>query len=131
MACSGVDSHPELVARIHADYAAAGVDAITANTFRTQRRTLARVVDDSDFEDLAALGIISKLYFEGLVREVGSAPSDAVPRKPGIEEWLNTGQNPAGGEPAAPAAPVPVAAELPPPMAPSRWVFGSAARSPG
>jgi S-methylmethionine-dependent homocysteine/selenocysteine methylase len=36
-----LDSHPELVARIHADYAACGVDAITANTFRTQRRTLA------------------------------------------------------------------------------------------
>ena len=31
------------------------------------RRTLARVVDDSDFEDLAALGIISKLYFEGII----------------------------------------------------------------
>ena len=33
---------PELVEAIHADYAAAGVDALTANTFRTQRRTLAR-----------------------------------------------------------------------------------------
>ncbi len=33
---------PEVVAEIHADYAAAGVDALTANTFRTQRRTLAR-----------------------------------------------------------------------------------------
>src|SRR5215471_11597383 len=33
------------------------------------RRSLSRVVDDSDFEDLAALGIISKLYFEGLARE--------------------------------------------------------------
>jgi S-methylmethionine-dependent homocysteine/selenocysteine methylase len=29
-------------ARIHADYVACGVDAVTANTFRTQRRTLAR-----------------------------------------------------------------------------------------
>ncbi len=33
---------PELVEAIHADYAAAGVDALTANTFRTQRRTLSR-----------------------------------------------------------------------------------------
>jgi S-methylmethionine-dependent homocysteine/selenocysteine methylase len=33
---------PELVEAIHADYAAAGADAITANTFRTQRRTLSR-----------------------------------------------------------------------------------------
>jgi len=74
------------------------------------RRTLARVVDDSDFEDLAALGIISKLYFEGLVREVGAGPSGEIVRKPGIEEWLNTGPNPAGGEPApAPAPPPPEA----------------------
>jgi S-methylmethionine-dependent homocysteine/selenocysteine methylase len=33
---------PELLVQIHADYVAAGVDALTANTFRTQRRTLAR-----------------------------------------------------------------------------------------
>jgi S-methylmethionine-dependent homocysteine/selenocysteine methylase len=33
---------PELVAAIHADYVAAGADLITANSFRTQRRTLAR-----------------------------------------------------------------------------------------
>lgn len=78
------------------------------------RRTLARVVDDSDFEDLAALGIISKLYFEGLIREVGgAAPAADRPRKPGIEEWLNTGPRPVGGE--APSAPaVTPAATLPP-----------------
>jgi S-methylmethionine-dependent homocysteine/selenocysteine methylase len=35
-------SHPEVVREIHADYAAAGVELITANTFRTQARTLAR-----------------------------------------------------------------------------------------
>ncbi len=33
---------PALVERIHRDYAEAGAEAITANTFRTQRRTLAR-----------------------------------------------------------------------------------------
>ena len=33
---------PDVVEQIHADYAAAGADVITANTFRTQRRTLAR-----------------------------------------------------------------------------------------
>jgi S-methylmethionine-dependent homocysteine/selenocysteine methylase len=33
---------PDLVAAIHSDYAAAGADILTANTFRTQRRTLAR-----------------------------------------------------------------------------------------
>jgi S-methylmethionine-dependent homocysteine/selenocysteine methylase len=33
---------PELVEAIHWDYVAAGADLLTANTFRTQRRTLAR-----------------------------------------------------------------------------------------
>jgi len=36
-----LDSHPDLVLQIHVDYVASGVDVITANTFRTQRRTLA------------------------------------------------------------------------------------------
>src|SRR6266550_7326216 len=62
------------------------------------RRPLAKVVDDSDFEDLAALGIISKLYFEGLIRELGSPPTpvDESKKKPGIEEWLNIGPQPVG-----------------------------------
>jgi S-methylmethionine-dependent homocysteine/selenocysteine methylase len=33
---------PALVGRIHADYVEAGAELLTANTFRTQRRTLAR-----------------------------------------------------------------------------------------
>jgi S-methylmethionine-dependent homocysteine/selenocysteine methylase len=33
---------PQRVEAIHADYVAAGVEVLTANTFRTQRRTLAR-----------------------------------------------------------------------------------------
>src|SRR5690349_14039788 len=41
------------------------------------RRSLSRVVEDSDFEDLAALGIISKLYFEGLIVEGGGRSADA------------------------------------------------------
>jgi CheY-like chemotaxis protein len=59
-------------------------------------RTLARVVDDSEFEDLAALGIVSKLYFEGMIRESGSAVSQG--HKPAIGEWLNTSDAPLGGE---------------------------------
>lgn len=89
------------------------------------KRSLARVVDDSDFEDLAALGIVSKLYFEGLVREVGTPPVEPGdrPRKPGIEEWLNTGPAPAGGEAPAPPAvtpspPMPAVAPAVPPIAP-------------
>jgi CheY-like chemotaxis protein len=56
------------------------------------RRTLQRVVEDSEFEDLAALGIISKLYFEGLIKEAGT-PSTNGERslRPGIEEWLSAG----------------------------------------
>ncbi len=38
---AALDTHPELVTEIHADYVAAGADAVTANTFRTQRRALA------------------------------------------------------------------------------------------
>ena len=33
---------PEIVERIHRDYAAAGAEALTANTFRTHRRSLAK-----------------------------------------------------------------------------------------
>ncbi len=55
------------------------------------RRTLARVVEDSNFEDLAALGIICKLYFEGLIRELGSIPpeGEADAPRPAFEEWLS------------------------------------------
>lgn len=82
------------------------------------RRNLSRVVDDSDFEDLAALGIISKLYFEGLIKEIGAAPSEADrPKKPGIEEWLNTGPAPTGGEAAGPPSVTP-AATMPPAVPP-------------
>ncbi|MDP1825727.1 MAG: response regulator [Archangium sp.] len=82
------------------------------------RRNLSRVVDDSDFEDLAALGIISKLYFEGLIKEVGAPPAEADrPRKPGIEEWLNTGPAPTGGEAVGPPSVTP-AGTLPPAVPP-------------
>ncbi len=78
------------------------------------RRNLSRVVDDSDFEDLAALGIISKLYFEGLIKEVGAPSMEGDrPRKPGIEEWLNTGPAPTGGEAVGPPSVTP-AGTLPP-----------------
>ena len=33
---------PDLVGRIHAEYVAAGAELLTANTFRTQQRTLSR-----------------------------------------------------------------------------------------
>ncbi|MFP2902862.1 response regulator, partial [Corallococcus sp. 4LFB] len=82
------------------------------------KRALSRVVEDSDFEDLAALGIISKLYFEGLIRELGNAPLEPVQSsKPGIEQWLNAAPPiPVDVAPAQDAAPaeVPVPVEPPP-----------------
>ncbi|HEY3588411.1 MAG TPA: response regulator, partial [Myxococcaceae bacterium] len=53
------------------------------------RRSLSRVVDDSDFEDLAALGIISKLYFEGLVREAGGTPPFGARESRALGVWLD------------------------------------------
>jgi CheY-like chemotaxis protein len=33
------------------------------------RRTLEQVVEEADYDDLAAAGVVSKLYFEGIIRE--------------------------------------------------------------
>ena len=80
------------------------------------RRSLARVVDDSDFEDLAALGIISKLYFEGLVREAGGTPPFGARESRALGDWLD-------GNPPTPVWSGPVAvkpdpgAHTPPPGA--------------
>lgn len=89
------------------------------------KRTLSRVVEDSDFEDLAALGIISKLYFEGLIRELGNISQEPVQSgKPGIEAWLHAVAPPAPAAPATPpaapepVAPAPVQAAAPVPAAP-------------
>lgn len=79
------------------------------------KRPLSRVVEDSDFEDLAALGIISKLYFEGLIREMGSAPADAPEERPGIEQWLKAPLSTEQAEAPAAAASVPA----PPPAKPA------------
>jgi len=37
---AAIDTHPQLITTIHRDYAAAGATVHTANTFRTQQRTL-------------------------------------------------------------------------------------------
>jgi CheY-like chemotaxis protein len=42
------------------------------------RRTLLQVVDESDFGDLEALEVISKLFFEGLVYDAAKGPVRAV-----------------------------------------------------
>ncbi len=48
---------PELVLRVHADYVAAGAEALTANTFRTQRRVLARAGIGERASELTALAV--------------------------------------------------------------------------
>ncbi len=89
------------------------------------KRTLSRVVEDSDFEDLAALGIISKLYFEGLIRELGNVPQEPIQSgKPGIEEWLHA------AAPPAPPAPAPPPAAEPPAAQPAPAVASAPAQTP-
>ena len=82
------------------------------------KRSLSRVVEDSDFDDLAALGIISKLYFEGLIRELGSVSQEPVQSgKPGIEEWLHNAPAPSAPAEPAPEPVVPAVTPAPAPVA--------------
>jgi len=53
------------------------------------KRNLVAVVEDSEFDDLEALNIIGKLYFEGLIREVGAPPAPESKAESGIDDWLN------------------------------------------
>lgn len=48
---------PEVVERIHADYAEAGAELLTANTFRTQRRALAHGGEASRAAEWTALAV--------------------------------------------------------------------------
>lgn len=91
---------PGLVARIHADYVAAGADLLTANTFRTQRRTvgepaaeltrlaleLAREAASASPRDVAVLGSAPPL--EDCFRP-DLAPDDAVLRREHDEHAVN------------------------------------------
>ena len=72
---------PDLVAAIHSDYAAAGADILTANTFRTQRRTLARGGWGDRAGELTSLAVelarraAHRFAGERRVHVVGSAPT--------------------------------------------------------
>jgi S-methylmethionine-dependent homocysteine/selenocysteine methylase len=72
---------PDLVAAIHSDYAAAGADILTANTFRTQRRTLARGGWGDRAGELTSLavelarGAAQRFAGERRIYVVGSAPT--------------------------------------------------------
>ncbi len=51
------------------------------------RRTLMQVIDHSEYDDLEALNIVSKLYFEGLVYDVSQAKAEPA-EAPSLEGWL-------------------------------------------
>jgi S-methylmethionine-dependent homocysteine/selenocysteine methylase len=69
---------PDVVLAVHRDYVAAGVDALTANTFRTQRRTLARAGLAERAEALTERAVaLARVATEGAARHIlvlGSAP---------------------------------------------------------
>ncbi|HCF62050.1 MAG TPA: response regulator, partial [Myxococcales bacterium] len=65
------------------------------------QRSLEALIDDSDFDDLAALGIVSKLFFEGLIREVGESKPHRETKPKDIEQWLLAG--PKSGKESEPA----------------------------
>ncbi len=53
-------------------------------------RSLLDVVDESDFGDLEALEIASKLYFEGLIYDVATREDASMaPREEPIQQWLD------------------------------------------
>ncbi|HYG69767.1 MAG TPA: response regulator, partial [Anaeromyxobacteraceae bacterium] len=72
------------------------------------RRTLEAVIEEADYDDLAAAGVISKLFFEGIIKEV---PAELA-------------------APAADAVPPPAAPASPEPAAPARSEAGPAAPEP-
>jgi CheY-like chemotaxis protein len=47
------------------------------------RRTLEQVIEEADYDDLAAAGVISKLFFEGIIRETAGAPAEEPATPPG------------------------------------------------
>ena len=62
------------------------------------------VVDDSDFADLEALNVISKLYFEGLIYDASTGPAEesadraTTESTPGLASWLSDTSLGGGGD---------------------------------
>ena len=66
---------PELVAQIHADYVEAGAELLTANTFRTQRRSLAHAGLGDRAQALTARAVeLARRGAAGRAFVLGSAP---------------------------------------------------------
>jgi CheY-like chemotaxis protein len=85
------------------------------------RRTLEQVIEEADYDDLAAAGVISKLFFEGIIKETVGVPVEEPP------------------PPAPPTPPTPIlAAAVEPPAPPPApepegvdWFAGPVAGQPG
>jgi CheY-like chemotaxis protein len=49
------------------------------------RRTLEQVIEEADYDDLAAAGVISKLFFEGIIKETVAVPvEESAPSGPAL-----------------------------------------------
>jgi S-methylmethionine-dependent homocysteine/selenocysteine methylase len=69
---------PEIVAEIHREHVAAGADVVTANTFRTRRRSLAREGQGARAAELTALALrLARSAAAGAARPVFVAGSAA------------------------------------------------------
>jgi DNA-binding response OmpR family regulator len=82
------------------------------------RRTLEQVIEEADYDDLAAAGVISKLFFEGIIRETAGVPVEepaappptlasmaeplAPPPAPPEPDGVDWFAGPVGGKPGAP-----------------------------
>jgi DNA-binding response OmpR family regulator len=53
------------------------------------RRSLLQVIDQTDFADLEALELASKLFFEGLIVDATARDAAATPAAPLVEPWLH------------------------------------------
>ena len=97
------------------------------------RRAIQTIIEDSDYDDLAAAAVLSKLFFEGIVREAGpdrkgagpavaaEGPAGATPAPEGVEWFAGPGEGraPALAPPAEPPEPAGEArADAAPPASP-------------
>ncbi len=84
------------------------------------RRTLEQVIDEADYDDLAAAGVISKLFFEGIIKERPATAADEA-AAPGPS--VGAGEH--GAAHAAPPLPAPAEQDG------VDWFAGPVAGGPG
>jgi CheY-like chemotaxis protein len=76
-----------------------------------RRRTLDQVIEEADYDDLAAAGVISKLFFEGIIKELpeGTEPAPPAETPPSTQGQRSSSAaaEPGPGDPRADAKPEP------------------------